>query len=133
GQGHRIGMALTAGWKVAEEPVEGDRAGAAEDDEKGDGDGEQVVFKAFAFLGAGPVHEEAVWRVDDADGDDHVDGDGECGESGGEAEDERDAAGEFGHDGGEGKGRGNVHDVREKSHGSGEAIAAEEAEGFLGA
>lgn len=130
--GDCVGMDV-AGGKVGEEVVEGECAGAAENDGERDRDGEEMVFESLAPLSAEPVHEEAVPCVDYGDGDEHIDSDGERGESGGETEDQGDTTGKCSHDGDECEGRGNVHGGGEKVNRCGEAVSTEETEGLLDA
>lgn len=129
--GDCVGMDV-AGGKVGEEVVEGECAGAAENDGERDRDGEEMVFESLAPLSAEPVHEEAVPCVDYGDGDEHIDSDGDAASRearprikailpANAAMMETNARG------------GNVHGGGEKVNRCGEAVSTEETEGLLDA
>ncbi len=102
-----------------------------DDHNKRKADGEQVIFKAFTFLLAEPVHEKSVGGVDSRDGDDHVRGNAECGNATDTAEYQTDGAGEFRRNRQKRQRCRNVHLLREIIHRAGKAIAAEPAKRLL--
>jgi len=103
--------------------VDRESAGALDED----GECEKVVFKAFTVLIAKPICEKAKVPMDHDHGHKHVASNAESGFSIEQAE----ATEKFGADGQESEWRGNVHALGEETHGAGEPIAAEPAQGFL--
>ena len=92
-----------------EQAVERCFARAADDDDEREANGEQMIFKAFAFLCAEPVHEKSIRRMNGCNGDDHVRGNAERGDAAQASDNEADGAGEFRRDGEERQRRGDVH------------------------
>jgi len=62
---------------MTDEPVERRFARAVNNHDKRETDGEQMIFKAFAFLCAEPVHKKSVRGMNGQNCDDHVRGDAE--------------------------------------------------------
>src|SRR5712692_10028568 len=88
----------------------------------------------LSLLGKSAVDGKGAGALDDdgqGDGHHHVASDAESGDAAEQAKKQADAAEEFGADGQEGERRGDVHDLGEETHGAGESIAAEPAEGLL--
>jgi len=117
--------------RFREHVVERRFARTADDDDEREADGEQMIFKAFAFLCAEPVHEKPIRRMNGCNGDDHVRGDAEGGDAAQAAENQADGTGKFRRDCQKRQWCGNVHLLREKIHRAAEAVAAEPAERFL--
>src|SRR5882724_13037108 len=96
-------------------------ARAVNDDDEREADGEQMIFKAFAFLCAEPIHEKSVRRMNRQNGDNHVRGDAKRGDAAETTENQTNRAGEFRRDGEKRERRENVHLLREGVHRAAEA------------
>jgi len=90
-----------------------------------------VELETLAFLIASPVHEEAVRKVHQEDGDDHVHPDAEGGYAGQQSKQQADAAEKLGKDCQRGERRGDLHPVSEHLHRAGEACPAPPPEDLL--
>lgn len=111
--------------------VNGKGTRALDHDGQGDGDGEKVVFNAFALLISEPVCEQTKMPVHRDHGYQHVAADAEGRDAAEKAEEQADATQKFRTDGQESECRRNVHALSEETHGAGETIAAKPAESFL--
>jgi len=87
---------------VGKSTVDGKGAGARDHDGHGDGERENVVLKAFAFLVAEPVCKKAVVPMDHGHGHHHVASDAESGSAAQKAENQADTSQKFRADGQEG-------------------------------
>jgi hypothetical protein len=116
---------------LAEDLIDGEGAGAFHHNQEADGEDEQMVLVAFAFLRAVPVHEEADGEMDLYDCNDHDAGDAEGGDAAEQADDEAESTEELREDGDGGEDGGNTEQRRHEVHGAAESVAPEPAEYLL--
>lgn len=116
---------------MTDEPVERRLARAMNNHDEREADGQQMIFKAFTFLVAIPIHEETVVNMNCENGHNHVRGDAERSDATQAAENQTDGTGKFRRNCQQRQRRGNVHLLREKIHSAAEAVTAEPAERFL--
>jgi len=111
--------------------VNGKGTRALDHDGQGNGDGEKMVFNAFALLISEPVCEQTKMPVHREYGYQHVAADTEGRYAAEKAEEQADAPQKFRADGQESEGSRNMHALSEETHGAGETIAAKPAESLL--
>jgi hypothetical protein len=116
---------------LRERPVHGKGACAFDHNQYAERNGQQMVFVTFTLLVSVPVHEDAVVHMNQANGDEHVHGNSECGNPRKEADDQSDPSKKLRRDGKKGEHRWNAHVNGEKVHGGVEAISSKLGESLL--
>src|SRR5690242_19256200 len=95
--------------------IDRERSGAPDHDGQANGNGQNVVFVAFAFLVAKPVGKKTKVPVDQDDGDHHVGADAKSSHAAEESDQQTDATKEFRGNGQNREYCGNVHLLSEKA------------------
>src|SRR5215831_6851363 len=124
-----------AGWLDGrggrDRAIERKCTGAADHEERSDGEDQQVILESLALLTTGPIHEKADGAVHRRYGDEHVDGNAEGSDAREEAEDQTQSAEELGRNGQEREHGRNMRRAGEITHGAGEPVSAEPAQHLL--